>query len=229
MHVSQNTMRTVGHAAWIGAWVGVVLAPLHALSRFATAEGREDLQFAPTRLWAEPAARRLRPLLEWADPDTVYLTYGKVWLFPFLAATVCAFLVWGSRDRRGLERVAWPITLTGLVIATVSVVGDYFTPWIDASFLFLGIPGTLISLAGSLLLGIALLRRGFRPRLTALLLILWFPLLFVLSSVASMGAAALPMLFAWGLAGRTTASTLAKPATKPDRIDAPEEPAPQSS
>jgi hypothetical protein len=202
MQVSEGTARVVGRAAWIAAWAGVVLAPVHALSRFATEDGREDLEFTPTRLWAEPAADRLRPLLNWADPDTVYVTYGKAWFFLFLAATAAAFVVRRSRTPDGLERIAWPVALTGLVIATASLVGDYFTPWIDQSFLILGIPGMLISLLGSLLLGIALLRRGFRPRTTGWLLALWIPLFIVLSSVVAMGAAALPMLFAWGSAGR---------------------------
>ena len=60
----------------------------------------------------------------------------------------------------------------------------------------------LITMAGSALLGLALLRRGFRPRTTAWLLLLWLPLLVVLSSVVALGAALLPILFAWGLAAR---------------------------
>ncbi|MEV0716870.1 hypothetical protein [Asanoa sp. NPDC050611] len=202
MRPSSSVVRVVGRSAWIAAWAGVALAPVHALSRFATEDGREDLRFAPTRLWAEPAAERLRPLLQWSDPDTVYITYGKGWLVLFVAATACAFLVHSTRRRSGLERLAWPVALTGLVLASASLVSDYFTPWIDESFLFLGIPGTLISVLGSLTLGIALLRRGFRPRATAWLLILWLPLLVVLSSLVAMGAGALPMLFAWGFAGR---------------------------
>jgi len=156
--------------------------------------------------WAEPAAERLRALLDWADSNTVYITYGKGWFLLFLAATACAFLVRRSRNPRALERIEWAVALTGLVIATASLVGDYFTPWIDESFLYVGIPGPLISLLGSLLLGIALLRRGFRPRTTGWLLVLWFPLFMVLSSVVAMGAAAPPMLFAWGLAGHAMAS-----------------------
>jgi hypothetical protein len=216
MQVSDRTVRLVGRSAWLGAWVGVVLAPIHALSRFATADGRQDLESAVVRTWAEPAAGRLRPLLDWANPDTVYVTYGKLWLLLFLAATACAFLVRRERDPRGFERIAWRITLTGLAVATASVMGDYFTPWLDQSFLLLGIPGVLISLSGSLLLGIALLRRGFRPRMTAWLLALWLPLFMALSSVIAMGAAALPMLFAWGLAGQAMATAGRLESTVPE-------------
>jgi hypothetical protein len=41
--------RTVGMAAWVGAWVGLVLATIHALSRFATADGAGDLQSSVVR------------------------------------------------------------------------------------------------------------------------------------------------------------------------------------
>jgi hypothetical protein len=208
MQVTEKTARAVGRAAWIAAWAGVVLAPIHALSRFATEDGREDLRSPLVRAWAEPTAERLRLLLDWAEPDTVYVTYGKVWFVLFLAATACAFLVRRSRRPSGLERIAWPVTLAGMVVATASLVGDYYTPWMEQSFLYLGIPGLLISLLGSLLLGIALLRRGFRPRTAGWLLVLWVPLFMLLSSVIAMGAAALPMLFAWGLAGHAMASAV---------------------
>jgi hypothetical protein len=218
MQLSDKTVRVVGRAAWIGAWVGVALAPIHALSRFATDEGREDLE-STARMWAEPAAERLRPLLDWADPHTVYVTYGKGWLFLILAATICAYLVRRTRQPRGLERIAWPIALTGLTLETASVAGDYYTPWIDESFLFIGIPGMLISLIGSLLLGIALLRRRFRPHTTGWLLVLSFPLMMLLSELVAMGAASLPTLFAWGLAGRAMAAHTRQQTPTPANAD----------
>jgi hypothetical protein len=39
------------------------------------------------------------------------------------------------------------------------------------------------------------------------LLVLWLPLLFVLSAVVAMGAALLPMLWAWGVTGWSLATT----------------------
>ena len=38
--------RLIGRCAWVAAWVGLVVGQLHALSRFATAEGAEDLDAA---------------------------------------------------------------------------------------------------------------------------------------------------------------------------------------
>jgi hypothetical protein len=198
-----NTInRAVGTAAWVGAWVGLVLAPIHALSRFATADGAEDLESSVVRAWAEPAARWLRPLLSWSDVDTVYTAYGRVWFPLILIATVCAIVVRRGREPRGAERWAWWITLAGYVGATLSTVGDYYTPWRDQSFV-VGIPAILISILGSAVLAIVLMRRGFRPRATPWLLVVWLPLFFGLSSLIAMGAALWPMLWAWGLAGRT--------------------------
>jgi hypothetical protein len=193
--------RVVGIAAWTAAWVGLVLAPIHALSRFATADGAGDLESPVVRAWAEPAARLLRPLLSWSDVDTVYTAYGRIWLPLLLVATMSAFVVRRGRQPRGAERWGWRIALAGYVVATLSIIGDYYTPWMDQSFLFVGIPASLTSVLGSTVLGVALLRRGFRPLATAWLLAVWLPLFFGLSSVIAMGAALLPMLWAWGIAG----------------------------
>ncbi|WP_433296246.1 hypothetical protein ACQP2F_37915 [Actinoplanes sp. CA-030573] len=205
-----NTInRAVGMAAWTGAWVGSVLAPIHALSRFATADGAGDLESSVVRAWAEPGARLLRPLLSWSDADTVYVTYGRVWFPLILVATAAAIVVRRGREPRGAERWGWWITLVGYVVATLSTVGDYYTPWMDQTFAFVGIPAILTSILGSAVLGIVLLRRDFRPPATAWLLATWLPLFFVLSALIAMGAALLPMLWAWGIAGRF----LARPAT----------------
>ena len=81
-----------------------------------------------------------------------------------------------------------------------------WTPWLD-EFFVVTLPFMLIGIIGGLILGIALLRRGFRPRATAVLLTLWLPLFFVLSAVIALGAALLPALWAWAIAGWSLAST----------------------
>jgi len=182
MFESAETQRRIGRFAWVMAWVGLVVGQLHALARHNTADGREDLHSALTRAWSDPARAALRPLLDWGDPDLVYVTYGKVWLPVFLAFTLCAFVVRRRRQPSGFERWAWRIALTGYVWACVSVFGDYWTQWtgtpnalLDLSFL-VGLPGLLVTLVGSTLLGIALLRNGLRPRAAAWLLTLPIPL-----------------------------------------------------
>ena len=208
---TQEQTRWTGRAAVAAAAVGVVLAPLHALSRYATEDGKADLQSGAVRAWADPATDALQPLLAWSDPDAVYLTYGKVWLFVFAAVTATAFLVRRTRAPRGVESWGWRIALTGYVVATVSLFGTYWTPWLEEAFLLMSVPGMLISLVGSTVLGIALLRHGFRPRATACLLALWVPLMVLLSSVIALGAAAMPMVLAWGIAGRWLAQETAAP------------------
>ncbi|HEY3560309.1 MAG TPA: hypothetical protein VGL05_22735 [Kribbella sp.] len=199
----------IGQAAWIMAWVGLVVGQLHALARHNTADGAGDLKQPLTRLWSDPARRALRPLLDWADPDTVYLTYGKIWLPVFVAFTLCAFVLYRRRLARGFERVAWRTALGGYCLACVGVLLDYYTQWtkylpdtVGSAFFGVTIAGLLTTMAGSTLLGIALLRNGFRPRASGWLLALTIPIAVAVLQVTSMGSAALPIMFAFGIAGR---------------------------
>lgn len=202
----QLTDQQIGRAAFTAAVAGTVLAPVHALSRFATADGRGDLESAAVRAWAEPAADLLSPLLEWGSADTVYTTYGKLWGPILLAAALCAFAVRRHRSPSGGERWGWRLTLTGLVGVTVGVTGSYWTPLLD-QFFVVTLPFMLLAMIGAMTLGISLLRRGFRPRATAVLLALWLPLFFVLSAIIAMGAAVAPALWAFGIAGWSLASS----------------------
>ena len=200
------TDQQIGRAAFVAAVAGTVLAPLSALSRFATEEGTSDLDSGVVRAWAEPAADVLSPLLEWGSADTVYLTYGKLWAPIMLAAVLCAFAVRRRRTPTGAEKWGWRLALTGLVGITIGVTTSYWTPLLDEAF-FITLPFMLIAMVGAVVLGTALLRRDFRPRSSAVLLVLWLPLFFVLSAVIALGAALLPMLWAWALAGRTLTDT----------------------
>ena len=211
MNVSPENQQRIGRYAWVMAWVGLVVGQLHALSRFATADGKEDLEYPLTAAWAVPTADLLQPLLGWADPDAVYLTYGKIWLPVFVAFTLCAFLVHTRRRPAGFEKWAWRVALTGYVWAVVGVFCDYWTQWMDYNAFFeiafmITVPGLLLTLVGSTLLGIALLRNGFRPRATGWLLALTIPLVLGILQVTSMGSAALPIMFAFAIAGRRIAT-----------------------
>jgi len=205
-----NTQR-IGRFAWVMAWVGLVVGQLHAMARHNTADGKEDLQLWTTRVWSDPARDFFKPLLDWANPDAVYLTYGKIWLPVFVAFTLCAFAVRRRRRPVGFEKWTWRIALTGYVLACVGVFCDYWTQWdsynafFDVAFL-ITLPGFLLTLIGSTLLGIALLRRGFVPRSSAWLLALTLPLAIGIMEVTSMGSAALPVMFAFGIAGRRLAA-----------------------
>ena len=215
---SPQAQQRIGRAAWATAWFGLVIGQLHAMARHNTADGKEDLETWTTRVWSDPGRRLFAPLLDWADPDTVYLTYGKLWLPVFVALTLCAFVVRARRRPAGFEKWAWRIALTGYVYACVSVTLDYWTQstgynaFFDPAFL-IGLPSIPITMIGSTMLGASLLRRGFRPRLTAWLLALAIPLTVLVQAVTSLGNVILPIAFAFGVAGRRLAAELEATAT----------------
>jgi len=223
MFVTIAAQRRIGQFAWVMAWVGLVAGQLHAMARHQTADGAADLQMWTTRVWSDPGRRLLRPLLDWADPNVVYVTWGKVWLPVFVAFTLCAFVVRRRRQSRGFETWAWRVALTGYVGACVSVAGEYWTSWatyhagiVDGLF-----PVTLLAMlttvVGSTMLGISWWRHGFRPRTPAVLLALTIPELVVIIQVTSQGSVALPVMFAFGILGRRLAIELRDDA-EPSRI-----------
>jgi hypothetical protein len=211
MFESIESQRRVGRIAWWTAWFGLVLGQLHALARHQTADGKEDLHSGIVRAWSDPAREALAPLLDWASPDTVYLTYGKLWLPVFLAFTACAFVVRRRRRPTGVEKWAWRVTLTAYVGACVSVAAEYWTQWtaiadglMDVVFLA-SIPFVLLTMLGSTFLGVVLLRRGVG--LPAVLLALAVPGLVLIPMVTSLGSVVLPIAFAFGVLGRRIASS----------------------
>ena len=209
--------RQIGRIAWVMAWVGLVVGQLHALSRFRTEDGKEDLELPLTAAWAEPADDLLSPLLGWANPDIVYVTYGKIWLPVFLAFTLCAYVVYRRREPAGFEKWAWRLAIGAYAVACVGVFLDYWTQWtgayngdgIEATLFTVGfmvtMPGLLGTLLFSTVLGVTLLVKRFRPVLPAVLLALVIPLAFGILQVTSMGSAALPVMFAFGLLGQRIA------------------------
>ncbi|MCW2761805.1 MAG: hypothetical protein JWR85_2006 [Marmoricola sp.] len=207
----------IGRFAWVMAWVGLVVGQLHALSRFATADGKEDLEYPLTAAWAEPAADALKPLLDWGDPDLVYVTYGKIWFPVFAAFTLCAIVIYRRRQPMGFEKWAWRAALAAYVVATLGVFLDYWTQWtgnyegdgIEGWFFSVAwivtVPGLLFTLLCSTVLGGTLLVKRFRPRLPAVLLLLIIPLALLIVQATSLGSAALPVMFAFGILGRRLA------------------------
>lgn len=207
MDPSTSLARWIGRVAWISPWITLLIGQLHALARFATADGRADLEYPLTRLWAVPTAEVVASLLRWADPDVVYLTYGKVWFLASAATTACAFVVHGVRRPQGFEQWAWRVALAGYVAMTLACFLDYWTQWTSYNgfieiALLISIPAVLVAMIGSALLGFALLRRGFRPRLAPVLLLSQLPALFLIVQVTSLGNVALPLYFAFGILGR---------------------------
>jgi hypothetical protein len=200
--------RLVARLSWASAWAALVLGQLHALARVRTADGAEDLDLVTVRFWAEPLGDLLSPLLTWADPDLVYVTYGKIWLPVFALFTAAAFATYRHRAPVGFEKAAWRVVLVAYVGACLSVAGEYWTQWageptglLDAVFLA-SIPLILLTMLGSSALGITLLVKRFRPRTTAVLLACAVPGAVVIPMFTSLGNIALPLAFGWAVAVR---------------------------
>jgi hypothetical protein len=193
------------------AWVGLVVGQFHAMARHNTADGSSDLEIWTTRVWSDPARDFFSPLLEWANADAVYLTYGKIWFPVFAAYTACAFVLYKRRRPTGFEKFAWRLALTAYVWGVVAVFVTYWTQWthvtqlLDIAFLVLDIPAVLLGWLGSTMLGITLIAHGYRPRATGWLLALSVPLAFAITQFTSLGSGALPEMFAFGIAGRQLA------------------------
>lgn len=205
-----QSRRRIGSFAWAMAWFGLVFGQLHALARHRTEDGRSDLDAPLTGFWAEPAGDALTPLLDWGNPDAVYLTYGKLWLPVFAAMAGCAVLVYRLRRPSGFEKWSWRISIAGYVALTVGAGITYWTQWtgftaMDDVGLAAVAPGMLLSVIGSTCLGIALLRRGFRPRVVSVLLVLAVPSFLLVSEITSLGNVFLPAAFAFGILGRRLA------------------------
>lgn len=217
-----QTQARIGRFAWATAWVGLAVGQLHALARFATADGQEDLAYPLTAAWALPAADLLRPLLDWAHPNLVYLHYGKIWFLVFAAFTLAAWVVYRRRRPTGFERWVWRVALAGYALGTVGVFVSYWTqwtptytePWFTLGW-YLDVPGLLISLVASSVLGTTLLVKRFRPLLPAFLLALTLPLAAGILQVTSLGSVSLPIAFAFGLLGRGLSSGPERPLQEP--------------
>jgi hypothetical protein len=220
--------RSIGLYAVAAALASLFITPLLGLAYFATEHGREELETGSISAWAEPARDAAGSLLTFAGPDRVYSTYLQAFAVFFPAVLLTALLVrsrWASQSRRP-GRWAWRVALGGYAllatgvtsIGLVLIAGNPSSPVVDPLFMGLLFPGILFSTTGSTALGIGLLRSGYRPRVTAWLLALAFPLWIVGDFVIGHNSIGLvPLMLAWGATGlefwrlgdRTPASKLA--------------------
>ena len=203
MEISPAVARGISVFAWVMAAVGTVVGQVHALARFVAHP--DDLVESPlTRAWAVPATEALQALLNWSDPWTVYLTYGKIWPPVCLAFIAAAYLVYQRRRAEGAERRLWQVALAAYAVLALSVFGDYFTPWMEQMFI-VGVAAMMVIGIGGIALGIMMLRNGFRPRTTPILLMSFIPFMFAVTSVTSLGSALLPLMWGWAIAAHAVA------------------------
>jgi hypothetical protein len=206
----QATSRTGLYAA-IAAVAAVLLSPLLAMSWFATAGGADALQSRTVAAWAGPTRDLVGGLLTWASPDRVYATYVQAFALLFPAVLLCALAVRARRARdTRTERVGWRIALTGYSIACAGLAGAFLCLIVgspaegvlDIVFVALLLPGMFLSAIGSTVLGIALLRSHYTPRVTSWLLTLAFPSMVAVPELLGHNSLGMvPMMVAWGATG----------------------------
>jgi len=202
-HLTDTTVRRSGLAAVVLALASIVFAPLNALARMQTADGHSDLTNPAASWWAQPAMDALQPvLLDFADVDTVYLTYGKFNLLALLAVLACVVAARSRRPRAvgWSERWGWRLTVVSLALMCLAQLVVYWVGIVDEGFLVM-LLGMLLGIFANVLLGIGLVRARFRPRLAAWAILLDLPLSILLVSFSTQALGMWPRMLAWGLIG----------------------------
>jgi hypothetical protein len=195
----------IGLYSVLAAVASAVLSPLLAMSYFATEGGESELEVGTVEAWADPGRDLAGGLLTFASAETVYFTYLKSLMLIVPALVLCAWAVKSRRPepRSRAERWGWRIALAGYVLLSLGVI--LALPWdlaLNIAFFALIVPGLLLGTIGSTVLGIALLRASYRPRLTPWLLSFSIPLWLVASDGLGHNSIGLiPLFVAWAATG----------------------------
>jgi hypothetical protein len=206
----------------VGGVIGILYFPFHASAYFATQDGSAALDAPWVAVWAEPFTRVFDPLLTFAPPHEVYTTFGKILVLVvlgFLAGVLALHSRQGARAGR-LEKWGFRVLLLGSVLGTLGVFGEYYTPYLDFSFLAFSAPGILLLMFGSLLFGIGTLKAGMVPRLGAWLLTLGgFPGIVLMTVLVGHLSGGLLLLdFAWVVLGYALWMQRVAPAVSSPRV-----------
>lgn len=176
--MSSKWTRRGGLAAMLGGIVGILYAPFYALAYFATPDGAESLEAPWVAAWAGAIRPILEPLLTFAPPEAVYLTYGKCFSLMVLGwmAGLLALHARQAESAGRLEKWGFRVAFSGTVLGTVGGIGAYWigTFWwtaVDFSFLAFMVPTLLLVSIGFPLFGIGTLRAKTASQLGAWLLI----------------------------------------------------------
>jgi hypothetical protein len=217
-----NLIRWGGLAALVGGVIGILYFPFHASAYFATQDGSAALDAPWVAVWAEPFTRVFDPLLTFAPPHEVYTTLGKILVLVVLGF-LAGVLALHSRQRARagrLEKWGFRVSLLGSVLGTLGVFGEYYTPYLDFSFLAFSAPGILLLMFGSLLFGIGTLRAGMVPRLGAWLLTIGgFPGIVLMTLLVGHLSGGLLLLdFAWVVLGYALWTQRVAPAVSSPRV-----------
>ena len=214
IHPSPDQVRWTGLAAMVGGALGLVFVPLYSLAYFATADGAADANSALIRAWAEPARELLGPLLTFASPDVVRMTYFKLFLFIVVGMLAGVVGLHASQAEHGgrLERWGFRVSVVGLLLLTTGALSGYWPPLLDITFVAFILPGLLLLVVGSTLFGLGTWRAGVAPRIGTLLLIIGGPAVLLISEVATLGGGLVLLYLAWVILGHSLWSATTKPA-----------------
>jgi hypothetical protein len=175
---SSNFIRWGGLAGMLGGILGMLIPPFLGVAWFATKGSIESLENPLVAVWAEPFVRIFSPLLTFASPDTVYMTYGRVALFIFLGflAGLLALHARQAPHAGQFEKWGFRVALVGSVLTILGIIGAFWvgTFWVaalDFSYFAFLFPGQLLVTLGWTLFGIGTLNAKVAPRLGAWLLI----------------------------------------------------------
>jgi hypothetical protein len=209
--MTDRRTRLAGFFSVVAAAAAVGVSPLLGLSYFATDEGAAELDKGTVSAWADPGRDVAGGLLTWASPERVYGTYWLLFWVLFAAVFFCARAVHARRPVGGtLERWGWRTALFGYALGAVGgvaacvilVSGSTADAAIDVAFVALMLPATAIDVIGSTILGIALVRSRYEPRVTAWLLALVLPSMLVLPTfLGNLSLGLLIVFLAWAASG----------------------------
>jgi hypothetical protein len=136
----------------LSAILMLVTAPLHAVAYLRTPDGEPGVID-----WASGAYQIAPSLWDWGGRQSVYLTYGKVTTV-LLVGALLGLLPMHWRQRREearFERWGFRLFAVGYVLLAIGAITEYYTPFLEEAFMFIAIPGLLVTLLGGLLFGIA--------------------------------------------------------------------------
>lgn len=152
--------------------------------------------------WLPSLEPRLDAVLSFAPADEVYETYGRIYNLAYLLFLPAAFAL--HRLQRGSasrwEKRGFVVLVAGLLATLVGVAGDY---WANGIGFLLEVLGLLVSMIGSTVYGIALLRIGVAPGWVAWSFVLSGPgaVLFMLLIGHIPSGPTFPFAISWLLVG----------------------------
>lgn len=217
-------IRRGGLAAMLGGIVGILYAPFYALAYFATADGAESLEAPWVAAWVDVVRPVLDPLLTFAPPETVYLTYGKCFSLMVLGwmAGLLALHTRQAANAGRLEKWGFRVAFVGTVLGALGGIGAYWIGpfwWaaVGISFGAFLVPALLLFGIGFPLFGIGALRAKAASRPGAWLLIVGgLPAMILLDIVlGQLSLALLPTNLAWIILGYALFSEKVAPVRQP--------------